>query len=71
MNFVRIGEIDTMGEKYSAEVQIESKWSDFNPQIVEYRPKEHWNPELYIQNILTELKVNLTIFNNLYNLETN
>jgi len=54
MNFVRIGEIDTMGEKY----QIESKWSDFNPQIVEYRPKEHWNPELYIQNILTELKVN-------------
>ena len=55
IEFVRIGEIDTMNEKYQAEVRIEARWIE-NQQINEYDRKKHWNPELYIENILQEQK---------------
>ena len=53
--FTSIGEIDTMNERFQAEVIIESKWK-LNPDQVEnediynnnadYNPKKHWNPRL-------------------------
>jgi hypothetical protein len=51
-----MGEIDTMNEKYSAEVIIESKWSDFDPSIVEYDPQKHFNPKVFVLNVLNEPK---------------
>ena len=35
---------------------IESKWSDFDTSIVEYDPQKHFNPKLYIHNVLSEPK---------------
>ena len=49
--FIRIGEIDTMNEKYVAEVIIECKWIDIDI-YGEYDPNKHWNPRLYIENAL-------------------
>jgi hypothetical protein len=53
--FVRIGEIDTMNEKFNAEICIESKWieKDF---IQNYNPEQHWNPQLFIENAFQEPK---------------
>ena len=53
--FIRIGEIDTMNEKFNAEICIESKWieKDF---IQNYNPEQHWNPQLFIENALQEPK---------------
>ena len=55
VQFCRIGEIDTMNEKYWAEVYIECKWveqsSELSPGCV-YDPKSQWNPELFIDNAL-------------------
>ena len=48
VEFRRIGEIDTMNEKYQAEFVIEAKWTmadlggDYNPHI-------DWNPQIYIE----------------------
>lgn len=50
--FTRIGEIDTLDEKFQAEVIIESKWKIdpmTEPDILnkgEYDPKKNWNPKL-------------------------
>ena len=55
IEFLKIGEIDTMNEKYQAEARIESRWHE-KQQISEYDRKKHWNPELYIENILQETK---------------
>lgn len=55
IEFVRIGEIDTMNEKYNAEIFIESKWIE-NNGILEYSPEKHWNPQLFIENALQEPK---------------
>lgn len=55
IEFVRIGEIDTMNEKYNAEILIETKWLS-NEDIVEYNSERHWNPKLYIENALQEPK---------------
>ena len=55
IEFTRIGEIDTMNEKYQAEVIIESKWTE-NFDIIEYDPDLHWNPKLFIENAINELK---------------
>lgn len=47
--FVRIYEIDMMNEKYTAELHIESEWSQ-DDEIVAYSIEKHWNPKLYIEN---------------------
>lgn len=52
---MRIGEIDTINEKYHAEIRIESKWVE-NEDILEYDRNRHWNPELFIENSFNELK---------------
>jgi len=53
--FIRIGEIDTMNEKYNAEICIESKWIE-KDLIQNYNPDQHWNPQLFIENTLQEPK---------------
>ena len=55
VEFIKLGEIDTMNEKYSAEVLIESKWLE--PEfITNYSLDRHWNPQLYIENALQDPK---------------
>lgn len=50
--FTSIGEIDTLNEKFQAEVIIESRWkidAQAEPDILnkgEYDPKKNWNPKL-------------------------
>jgi hypothetical protein len=56
VEFLKIGEIDIMNEKYTAEVHIQSKWKDTDLTIEKYDPKVHWSPQLYVDNILNELK---------------
>jgi hypothetical protein len=51
IQFCRIGEIDTMGEKYTAELYIESKWCD-KEVSAKYDPKADWNPRIYIENAI-------------------
>ena len=55
IKFIRIGEIDTMNEKYHSEIRVESKWVD-DEIIVEYDKAKHWNPLLYVENSFKELK---------------
>ena len=54
----KIGEIDTLNERYQAEFYIEAKWIGEN-DIVEYDPKRHWNPKLYVENTYQEPKETL------------
>jgi hypothetical protein len=55
VEFIKLGEIDTMNEKYSAEILIESKWLE--PEFMtNYNPERHWNPQLYIENSLQDPK---------------
>jgi len=56
VEFIKIGEIDIMNEKYTAEVHVQSKWKETDLTITKYDPKVNWNPQLYIDNILNELK---------------
>jgi hypothetical protein len=65
IQFLKIGEIDTMNEKYQAEFNIESKWIENDKSIREYDPKKHWNPQLYIENAiqLTKEQINYEIEN--------
>ena len=56
IEFVRIGEIDTLNEKYNAEIFIEAKWIANEHIVGEYNPERHWNPLLYIENALLEPK---------------
>jgi hypothetical protein len=49
IQFIQIGEVDTMNERYQAVVEIKAKWYD--DEIIEnYDPKKHWNPKLFIEN---------------------
>ena len=58
IEFVRIGEIDTMNDKFNAEICIESKWieEDNNIDIDNFNPKNYWNPGLFIENTLADPK---------------
>jgi hypothetical protein len=55
IQFDRIGEIDTMNEKYYAELTIEAKWK-VNKIISVFNPETEWNPKLYIENAINEPK---------------
>jgi hypothetical protein len=62
--FLRIGEIDTLNEKYYAEILIESKWeenrlkAEFSDSTDVYEKdlldfSKYWNPGIYVENSLT------------------
>ena len=57
--FCRVGEIDTMNDKFQAEVYIESKWVD-KLDGKEYDPEKSWNPQLYIENAIQTSKLKVT-----------
>lgn len=67
--FVSIGEIDTLNEKFQAEVIIESRWKieiadeDLEDLDLEnyYDPRKFWNPLLYVENALA-VKEEVNIF---------
>jgi len=60
--FLKIGEIDTLKEQYSADTFIQAKWRE--PHLDGKSPEDlkgvdldkFWNPLLYIDNILAETK---------------
>jgi hypothetical protein len=45
--------VDTMNEKFVADIKIESFWEDENV-IGKYNESTDWNPNLLIDNILSE-----------------
>ena len=51
--FINIGGIDTLNEKFKAHVIVESKWEFEGESIESYDPKFHWNPELSLENLIT------------------
>lgn len=51
--FLTFGEVDTFREQFKASVLIRSRWVE-NEVIEEYDPEKHWNPHLYIQNLMFE-----------------
>lgn len=53
IEFLNLGEIDTMNEKFSAEVRIKSRWYD-DEEIEEFDKKKHWHPKLFIENALAD-----------------
>ncbi|CAF0881847.1 unnamed protein product [Rotaria sp. Silwood1] len=76
--FLRIGEIDTLNEKYQAQASIESRWpvefdklspnlsSDEQTRLIQGKSislinyaESNWHPQLYIENILGDLKEQL------------
>ena len=48
---LKIGDIDTMNEKYYAEFLFNVSWSE-NKLISEYDKKKDWNPMIFIDNIM-------------------
>jgi hypothetical protein len=55
--FYKVGEIDTLNEKFYAEAFIEAQWID--PSLdgnKQYNPKENWNPDILILNSIGVLK---------------
>ena len=51
MEFIQIGEVDTINEKFQAIVKTKAKWFE-NDILTEYDPRENWNPKLFIENAL-------------------
>ena len=57
VDFFKIGQIDNLNEKFLAEIRIESIWKEtIHYNMLEYKPEIHWNPKLYIQNLIDEHK---------------
>jgi hypothetical protein len=50
--FLRILEIDSMNEKYTAEINIDSEWVLDEEILSDYDPEKNWNPKLYVENSL-------------------
>ncbi len=54
IEFVKMGGIDTVKEKFKATIKLRSKW--YEKKIIEdYDPKKHWNPKIYIENSISSV----------------
>ena len=57
VEFIRLGEIDTMNDKFNAEICFESKWIEKEYiNTKNFNPSNYWNPKLFIENTLVEPK---------------
>lgn len=56
IEFLSIGEVDTLNEKFQAEVRIISKWFDNRADKKKYDRKKDWNPKLFIENAMHDVK---------------
>ena len=54
IEFLNFGEIDTMNEKFYAEVRIRSRWTHSGEKIDKFDKDKHWHPKLFIQNALSD-----------------
>ena len=70
--FLRVGEIDTLNEKFFAEILVESKWEEpnlshefdlssdslqlYNEEKELSNTSKYWNPKIYIENALNDPK---------------
>jgi hypothetical protein len=51
IQFKKIGEIDVFSDKYGGAFYVEAKWLE-HEFIQEYDEKTHWNPRIYVENII-------------------
>lgn len=57
---INIGRISTLNESFEAELVVNARWKAFNQDMINcndesvlvYDPEKHWNPELYIENLI-------------------
>ena len=58
INYSKIIDIDTINQRFFAEVVIESKWFDqnFNSLDSEVNEKRIWKPEIYVENGVKDIK---------------
>ena len=55
--FLKIGEIDTVKERFQADAYIESYWDDETiDSKIPFDPRNNWNPQLHIENAIGDLK---------------
>ncbi|UJR34994.1 hypothetical protein I4U23_027770 [Adineta vaga] len=60
--FLKIGEIDTLKEQFQAEAFIQARWSEptlKGTDIDSFDPNKFWNPLLYIDNSVGDLKYDI------------
>ncbi len=61
--FLRVGEIDTLNERYYAELLLEASWEEISFKGLQTRPFDptiHWTPELELINGIGELQDDIT-----------
>lgn len=59
--FLRVGEIDNVKEQFQAEIYMEAKWRDDEVDwTVPFDPNIHWEPEIYIENMIKYTKQEIT-----------
>jgi hypothetical protein len=61
--FLRVGEIDTLNERYYAELLLEASWEETSFKGLQTRsfdPSIHWTPELELMNGIGELQDDVT-----------
>jgi hypothetical protein len=57
IEFTKLGEIDTLNDRFQAVFTIESKWIETrDTDMTEYDPSKHWNPKLFIENAFQDPK---------------
>jgi hypothetical protein len=58
-----VGEIDTLNERYYAEILLEASWEEASFKGLQKRPFDpaiHWTPELELMNGIGDLQDNIT-----------
>ena len=54
--FLRLGEIDNVQERFEATAYIELFWEDDLIEGSKYDPVQNWNPKIFVQNSVGNLK---------------
>lgn len=61
MGISKLYDIDTINQRFHAEVIVESKWHDASIKSIQDDTKTIWRPDIYFENILNEPREELSL----------
>ena len=60
INFTKINDIDTINQRFQAQIEIESKWYDSTVISDSIDEKKIWKPDLYVENGIKDVREEVT-----------
>ena len=55
IQFIKIGEINLLSDRYHAQFNVEARWIEESALLETYDPHTKWNPQIFVENVYQDI----------------